>query len=89
MDGGGGPLRRLPQGPLPGPLGRQDPGGGVGRGKDREANLKAWARRYLGNEEEASSLLKALKCPEGVNPVTPVVETLWASPEGEEALPLR
>ncbi len=62
---------------------------GVGRGKDREANLKAWARRYPGNEEEASSLLKALKCPEGVNPVTPVVETLWASPEGEEALPLR
>ncbi|BCZ88183.1 ATP-binding protein [Thermus thermophilus] len=47
---------------------------GVGRGKDPEADLKAWQRRYPGNEEKARSLLKALKRPEGVNPITLVVD---------------
>lgn len=47
---------------------------GVGRGKDLEADLKAWQRRYPGNEEKARSLLKALKRPEGVNPITLVVD---------------
>lgn len=47
---------------------------GVGRSKDPEADLKAWQRRYPGNEEKARSLLKALKRPEGVNPITLVVD---------------
>lgn len=46
----------------------------MGRGKDPEADLKAWQRRYPGNEEKARSLLKALKRPEGVNPITLVVD---------------
>ncbi len=47
---------------------------GVGRGKDLEADLKAWGRRYPGNEEKARSLVKALRRPEGVNPITLVVD---------------
>ncbi|MGC8905714.1 ATP-binding protein [Thermus sp.] len=47
---------------------------GVGRGKDFEADLRAWSRRHPGNEEKARSLLKALKRPEGVNPITLVVD---------------
>ncbi|MBW6396047.1 ATP-binding protein [Thermus sp. SYSU G05001] len=47
---------------------------GVGRGKDPETDLKAWQKRYPGNEEKARSLVKALKRPEGVNPITLVVD---------------
>ncbi len=47
---------------------------GVGRGRDFEADLKAWQRRCPGNEEKARSLVKALRRPEGVNPITLVVD---------------
>lgn len=47
---------------------------GVGRGKDPETDLKAWQKRYPGNEEKARSLVKALKRPEGVNPITLIVD---------------
>jgi hypothetical protein len=46
----------------------------VGRGRDFEADFKAWQRRCPGNEEKARSLVKALRRPEGVNPVTLVVD---------------